>query len=117
MNLATLGTVHFEGFSIDIVDSVQDYVSLMKSIFDFDFIKHFLSNNKQFKILFDAMHGVTGPYAYALFVKEFGLSPECLMNYKPLEDFGGGHPDPNLTVSFFFKKSFFFLKKKIFLIF
>ena len=73
----------------------------MKSIFDFDLIKKFIKTQKEtvgFKLLFDSLNGVTGPYGKALFVDELGLSAEeSLQNYVPKPDFGGLHPDPNLT--------------------
>ncbi|SCV01601.1 LAME_0G17282g1_1 [Lachancea meyersii CBS 8951] len=91
----------YAGFLIDVVDSTADYVSLMKSIFDFDLIKRFIDvqrSTKGFKILFDSMNGVTGPYGKSIFVDELGLpAEEVLQNYVSLPDFGGLHPDPNLT--------------------
>src|ERR1700722_7865670 len=84
---------------ISIIDSVADYVTLLESIFDFPLIKSFLSTNvpTTFRFLFDGLHGVTGPYADAIFVHTLGLPSSCLQNCVPLPDFGGGHPDPNLT--------------------
>lgn len=82
---------------VEIVDSVADYVVLLKSIFDFDLIRSFLSKNPEFTVLFDGMHGVTGPYGQQIFVKELDLPQKSVMNCIPLPDFGGGHPDPNLT--------------------
>ncbi|RQM05129.1 hypothetical protein DH86_00003569 [Scytalidium sp. 3C] len=66
-------------------------------IFDFDLIKKFLQKNKTFRVLFDALHGVTGPYGKAIFEKELGLPSSSTQNCEPSPDFGGGHPDPNLT--------------------
>ena len=81
-----------------IVDSVKDYVILLKEIFDFPLIQNFLqSHSEDFKVLFDGLHGVTGPYARALFVETFGLPESSIQNCVALPDFGGGHPDPNLT--------------------
>lgn len=85
---------------VDIIDSTQAYTLLMKSIFDFDLIKDFIakeSSRSGFKVLFDGLNGVTGPYANALFVDELGLSKDSLQHCCPLPDFGGLHPDPNLT--------------------
>ncbi|CAF1408973.1 unnamed protein product, partial [Didymodactylos carnosus] len=71
-------------FEIEIIDSVNDYVELMKSIFDFDILKSLLNDEKQhFKIIINAVNGVMGP--------------STVKNCKPLEDFGSSHPDPNLT--------------------
>lgn len=81
-----------------ILDSVADYLILLKDIFDFPTIKSFLQKHKgDFKVLFDGLHGVTGPYARAIFVDTLGLGEDSIQNCVPLPDFGGGHPDPNLT--------------------
>ncbi|KAL1117037.1 hypothetical protein AAG570_004365 [Ranatra chinensis] len=73
----------------------------MQEIFDFNSIKNLLQGKgefkKPFRILVDCMHGVTGPYAKKLFCDIFGAEPSSVLHATPLEDFGGGHPDPNLT--------------------
>ncbi|KAG1147016.1 hypothetical protein G6F37_003721 [Rhizopus arrhizus] len=97
IDFSQLGTQTVGDMTIEIIDGVDDYVELMKDIFDFDAIKDFFAKNKDFKILFDGMNGVTGPYGYRLFVEEFGLPESSVMRCKPLPDFGGAHPDPNLT--------------------
>ncbi|KAI8613121.1 putative PGM2-phosphoglucomutase [Chytriomyces sp. MP71] len=97
IDLSVIGTTAFPGFSVEVVDSVQDYVILMKEIYDFTAIKTFLAQNPSFTVLVDSMHGVTGPYSKQIFVEELGLPAQSVMNFVPLEDFGGGHPDPNLT--------------------
>ena len=73
---------------------------MLKDIFDFDLIKSFLQSNPNFKVLFDALHGVTGPYGKRIFVEELGLPPSSIQNCEPSPDFGGGHPDPNLTYAY-----------------
>ncbi len=70
---------------------------MLKSIFDFDLIRSYTKANPDFKILFDALSGVTGPYAVAIFQHELGLSPESTQNCEPKPNFGGHHPDPNLV--------------------
>ncbi|KAG0030179.1 Phosphoglucomutase-2 [Podila clonocystis] len=97
VDLSTIGTQDVGDLEVEIVDSVADYVVLLKNIFDFDLIRSFFSKNPEFTVLFDGMHGVTGPYGQRIFVKELGLSQKSVMNCIPLPDFGGGHPDPNLT--------------------
>ncbi|XP_011140816.1 phosphoglucomutase isoform X2 [Harpegnathos saltator] len=87
-------------FTIDIIDSINDYVELMKEIFDFTSIKKLLqgdANKPAFKVLINSMNGVTGPYVKRIFSDELGIDDTNLVNIKPLEDFGGLHPDPNLT--------------------
>src|SRR6185369_11598957 len=81
---------------VEVIDSVSDYQQLLESVFDFDLIKKFLTSGK-FRMCFDAMHAVTGPYAKAIIEKRLGAAPGTVHNGVPLEDFGGGHPDPNLT--------------------
>ncbi|KAG0003351.1 Phosphoglucomutase-2 [Entomortierella chlamydospora] len=97
VDLSTVGTQHVGNLEVEIVDSVADYLALLKNIFDFDLIKSFLHNNPDFTVLFDGMHGVTGPYGQQIFVNELGLPQKSVMNCAPKPDFGGGHPDPNLT--------------------
>ena len=70
---------------------------MLKDIFDFPLIKSFFESNKDYKVLFDALHGVTGPYGTAIFENELGLPKSSTQNCVPSPDFNGGHPDPNLT--------------------
>ncbi len=89
------GSFKIKDMVVEIIDGVEDYVTLMEKIFDLDQIGDYLQNN--FSIVFDAMNAVTGPYARKLFVNKIGLSENCLMNATPLQNFGNLHPDPNLT--------------------
>ncbi|KAI9027353.1 hypothetical protein CLU79DRAFT_741501 [Phycomyces nitens] len=87
-----------QGMEVEVIDGVDDYVDYMKTIFDFDAIRAFLTkDNNSFRVLFDGMNGVTGPYGQRLFVGELGLPQSSVMRCQPLPDFGGAHPDPNLT--------------------
>ncbi|KAJ5132416.1 hypothetical protein N7448_006574 [Penicillium atrosanguineum] len=97
VDTSVVGTKTYGPIEVEIVHSTADYVTMMREIFDFDLIKDFLSSHKDFKVLFDGMHGVTGPYGVDIFQKELGLPASSTMNCKPLPDFGGGHPDPNLV--------------------
>lgn len=83
------------GMSMDVIDGVDDYVALMQKLFDFDRISQLLRGD--FRLAFDAMHAVTGPYASRIFEQLLGAAAGSVRNAIPLEDFGGGHPDPNLT--------------------
>jgi phosphoglucomutase len=94
--LETLGTFQIEDMQVEIIDSVADYAHLMENLFDFDQI-HGLFNSGLFTMRFDAMHAVTGPYAHLILEEHLGAPPNTVMNGTPLADFGGGHPDPNLT--------------------
>ncbi|KAI5838683.1 hypothetical protein DFP73DRAFT_563952 [Morchella snyderi] len=97
IDLGTIGSKTYGSLEVEIIDSVEDYVLYMKEIFDFPLIKSFFAENPSFKVLFDGLHGVTGPYGIAIFQKELGLPESSTQNCVSLPDFGGGHPDPNLT--------------------
>ena len=94
-DLDKFGRFSFGETSLEIIDGLKDYSELMEKIFDLDQISDFLK--KDFSLIFDAMNAVTGPYAKNIFVKKMGLADNCVMNGIPLKDFGGLHPDPNLT--------------------
>lgn len=101
IDLCVLGkqewTVGGKVFSVEIIDSVADYLELMKEVFDFSKLKELLSDDTSFKVLLNAMHGVTGPYLKRIIVDELGAPISSIINCIPKEDFGGHHPDPNLT--------------------
>ena len=80
---------------VEVINGVDDFVLLMKQLFDFDSISTLIRND--FPLAFDAMHAVTGPYAKKLLEEVLGAPAGSVRNGTPLEDFGGGHPDPNLT--------------------
>jgi phosphoglucomutase len=93
--LDTSGTYQLGDMRVDIIDPVTDYAQLMEGIFDFDAIRRLLAGG--FRMRFDAMHAVTGPYAIRILEKHLGAPPGTVINGVPLEDFGGRHPDPNLV--------------------
>lgn len=97
VDLKTIGTKTYGSLEVEIIDSTADYVSMLKDIFDFPLIKSFFETHKDFKVLFDALSGVTGPYGTAIFEKELGLPSSSTQNCIPSPDFNGGHPDPNLV--------------------
>ena len=93
--LDAMGDSQLGDMTVSVIDPVNDYAELMESLFDFGAIRVLLKSG--FRIKFDAMHAVTGPYARDIFVNRFRAPADSVMNVIPLEDFGGGHPDPNLT--------------------
>ncbi|KAI6246351.1 Phosphoglucomutase [Erysiphe necator] len=97
VDVNTIGTNKYGPLEVEIIDSTADYIHMLKEIFDFDLIKEFFRTHPDFKILFDALHGVTGPYGCAIFEKELGLPSSSVQNCIPSPDFNGGHPDPNMT--------------------
>lgn len=97
VDMSHIGTKTYGPLEVEIIDSTADYVEMLKDIFDFPLIKSFLESHKDFKVLFDGLNGVTGPYAVAIFEKELGLPSSSTQNCVPSPDFGGGHPDPNLV--------------------
>ncbi|HKY90531.1 MAG TPA: alpha-D-glucose phosphate-specific phosphoglucomutase [Nevskiaceae bacterium] len=82
------------GLEVEVVDCVEEYAALMQKLFDFDRIREWFRRGHSMR--FDAMHAVTGPYAQRIFVELLGAPLNSIQNASPLEDFGGGHPDPNL---------------------
>lgn len=93
LDLSAIGTTRLGEMQIEIVDPVDDYAALMETLFDFDAIRSLLKSG--FRMRFDAMHAVTGPYAKAILEGKLGARPGTVVNGEPLPDFGGGHPDPN----------------------
>lgn len=94
VNLDQLGVYQVANTQVEVIDPVSDYADLMAIIFDFDAMSSLLGNGK-FRMCFDAMHAVTGPYAKEIFENRLGAASGTVINGVPLEDFGGGHPDPN----------------------
>ncbi|GLU26293.1 alpha-D-glucose phosphate-specific phosphoglucomutase [Brucella sp. NBRC 12950] len=95
IDLNTLGTAKVGDTEIVVFDPVTDYAELMESLFDFDAIRAMIKGG--FGLKFDAMHAVTGPYAKEIFEHRLGAPEGSVMNFVPLPDFGGHHPDPNLV--------------------
>jgi phosphoglucomutase len=96
VDLDQLGTSQLHEMTVEVIDSVSDYAQLMESLFDFDRI-HQLLTTGSFQLAFDAMHAVTGPYARRILEDRLGAPAGVVFNGIPLEDFGQGHPDPNLV--------------------
>ena len=94
IDLDKIQTIQYENTTIEVIDSLVDYANLMQNIFDFNKIRELLTSD--FKFIFDAMNGVTGPYAKLIFEEILKAPTNSVINYIPKEDFGGLHPDPNL---------------------
>ena len=93
--LETIGTFQRGPITVEVVDPVAAYAALMESLFDFAAIRAMFALG--FRMRFDAMHAITGPYATEILERRLGAAAGTVINGIPLPDFGGGHPDPNLT--------------------
>ncbi|MBN9074380.1 MAG: alpha-D-glucose phosphate-specific phosphoglucomutase [Rhizobiales bacterium] len=95
LDIDTIGETEVAGMTVQVIDPVTDYAELMETLFDFDAIRALFKGG--FRMHFDAMHAVTGPYAVEILEKRLGAPKGTARNFRPLEDFGGHHPDPNLV--------------------
>ncbi|KAF0192157.1 MAG: pgm [Gammaproteobacteria bacterium] len=96
IDLDNIGHSGIGDMEIEIVDPVTQYAQLMERLFDFNAIRTLFTSGL-FTMRYDAMHAVTGPYAIEILENRLGATQGTVINGRPLEDFGGGHPDPNLT--------------------
>ena len=94
VDLGHLGETRVGEMTVQVIDSVADYAGLLETLFDFERISNLLMR-PEFRMRFDAMHAVTGPYARAILEQRLGAPVGTVVNGVPLPDFGGGHPDPN----------------------
>jgi phosphoglucomutase len=95
IDLDSMGTLAVGGMAVEVIDPVADYAALMETLFDFPAIRAMFAGG--FRVVFDAMHAVTGPYAKDILEKRLGAPAGTARNAVPLPDFGGHHPDPNLV--------------------
>lgn len=95
VNIDLEGTQTVEGMTVTVIDPVADYAELMEQLFDFAAIRTMFAGG--FRVVFDAMSAVTGPYAKEIIENRLGAPKGSVLNFMPLPDFGGHHPDPNLV--------------------
>ncbi|PWV58859.1 alpha-D-glucose phosphate-specific phosphoglucomutase [Plasticicumulans acidivorans] len=95
LDLDTLGSTELAGMSVEVIDPVADYAALMEKLFDFGAIRALFASG--FRMRFDAMNAITGPYAHEILEGRLGAPAGTVVRGTPLEDFGGAHPDPNLV--------------------
>lgn len=95
VDLDVLGTSKVEGMEVEVIDPVRDYAELMESLFDFEALRALFRSG--FRMAFDSMHAVTGPYGKEILENRLGAPAGTCRNFTPLPDFGGHHPDPNLV--------------------
>ncbi len=96
LNIDTLGVFKLGTMEVEVIDSVASYLKLMENLFDFELIRNLITSGS-FRLCIDSMHAVTGPYAKTIFETRLGAPAGTVIGGIPLEDFGGGHPDPNLV--------------------
>lgn len=92
-DLKTIGSSEIAGMKVLIIDPIEEYADLMAELIDFKAISAMFQDG--FRMCFDAMHAVTGPYAHEILEKRLGAPKGTVINGKPSPDFGCGHPDPN----------------------
>jgi phosphoglucomutase len=95
VDLSKLGETRLSGMVVEIVDPVEDYALLMQELFDFEALRELFKGG--FRLRYDAMHAITGPYARRILEEKLGASAGTVVNGEPLPDFGHHHPDPNLV--------------------
>jgi phosphoglucomutase len=93
MDLDHVGSTTVGDTRVTVFDPLADYTALMEAIFDFAALRALFRGG--FRMAFDAMHGVTGPYAHHILERCLGAPEGTVLRGAPLEDFGGLHPDPN----------------------
>jgi phosphoglucomutase len=82
----TLGTM-----TVEVIDPVSDYAALMETLFDFDAIRAMFAGG--FRMAFDAMSAVTGPYAAEILERRLGAAPGTVGNGVPLTTVPAGAPN------------------------
>ena len=95
VDLGTVGATTLGEMAVEVVDPVADYADLMETLFDFPKLMALFAGG--FRMRFDAMCAITGPYATEILEGRLGAAPGTVVNGTPLPDFGGMHPDPNPT--------------------
>ena len=92
-DIGRMGEVQLGAMVVEVIDPISDYADLMESLFDFAAIRALFASG--FRIRFDAMHAITGPYAREILENRLCAAAGSVVNGTPSPDFGGGHPDPN----------------------
>lgn len=95
IDLGAVGTQKVGDMVVEVIDPVSDYAELMQSLFDFDAIRALFAGG--FRMTFDAMSAVTGPYAHKILEDMLGAPKGTVINGEPSPSFNDGHPDPNLV--------------------
>jgi phosphoglucomutase len=92
-DIGSLGETRLGDMVVEVTDPIAEYATAMEKLFDFAAIRALFARG--FRVQFDAMHAVTGPYAVEILERRLGARAGSVVNGTPSPDFGGGHPDPN----------------------
>jgi phosphoglucomutase len=93
IDLGRIGPVTVGDMTVEVIDPVADYAELMEQLIDFERIADLFRSG--FRMQFDALSAITGPYAKAILEDRLGAPAGTVVNGEPKPDFGGHHPDPN----------------------
>ncbi|MBB3020335.1 phosphoglucomutase [Microvirga lupini] len=93
IDLSRIGPTKVGEMSVEVIDPVADYAELMEQLVDFEKIAGLFRSG--FRMRFDALSAITGPYAKAILEGRLGAPAGTVVNGEPKPDFGGHHPDPN----------------------
>jgi phosphoglucomutase len=92
-DLNHIGSTKVGAMAVEVIDPVADYAELMERLVDFEKIAELFRSG--FRMRFDALSAITGPYAKAILEGRLGAPAGTVVNGEPKPDFGGHHPDPN----------------------
>ncbi|MBM1170278.1 alpha-D-glucose phosphate-specific phosphoglucomutase [Microvirga arabica] len=93
IDLSRIGPTKVGEMNVEVIDPVADYAELMEQLVDFGKIADLFRSG--FRMRFDALSAITGPYAKAILENRLGAPAGTVVNGEPKPDFGGHHPDPN----------------------
>jgi phosphoglucomutase len=93
IDLSRIGPTKVGDMSVEVIDPVADYAELMEQLVDFEKIADLFRSG--FRMRFDALSAITGPYAKEILENRLGAPAGTVVNGEPKPDFGGHHPDPN----------------------
>jgi len=93
IDLERIGVSRLGDAVIHVIDPVADYAELMEQLIDFEQVSNLFRSG--FRMRFDGLNAITGPYAKAILEGRLGAPTGTVVNGEPKPDFGGHHPDPN----------------------
>ena len=88
-NIDIEGSTRIGSTEVVIIDPLVDYCSLMEELFDFPALRKLFASG--FRMTFDAMHAITGPYARHLLEEKLGAPLGTASTENRWSIFGGHH--------------------------